>query len=562
MMLRLLVLWILMSALPPGARASGPDTKTYPKLPASDVEDRPAFFDSSGASCGPRPSGPFGAYLIRPDPASCAPRYWPSASRPIEVRAEVSLVFDFHDAGVIIDLWNGERHASAYLDLPGAFPDDWGAGEAEQQSEAYRLMMQSVGLYESILQAPVTFVASAPANLIPYFERVDVDPLNFPPSIQPWKATIRLVEPEGWDGTFRPNSAPQALPTPQSSVGGAATTFSPSVSDIDPEDAGSLSIDLPWTPRHGSATKSGTSVTYVPKCGYNGSDDFFVRVMDASHYAACAAVTVQMSGAYDDCDNDWIANPIDNCADVPNAGQENRDLDTEGDACDWDNDNDGMPDGFDNCEVLSNRDQVDSDDDDVGDVCDNCLLVPNGSQSNWDGDQLGDACDTMSPTSDVRVHPHRTYLHRHQDSNPQRNDAAPEPVLGSNIIDLQALGIQVGTPWKVSLTSLGTFSFTGSWPETGTAMIALFSSSTGLLGPNQLNRVTGAIDAGTDFPTAATHFDNEPTNISEDFLVSGQVLTVPTGARYLFVSPHDTYFQGNRDADQDFKIRIEHSRID
>jgi hypothetical protein len=55
---------------------------------------------------------------------------------------------------------------------------------------------------------------------------------------------------------------------------------------------------------------------------------------------------------------------------VPNAGQENNDLDAQGDACDLDDDNDT-----------------------VLDTVDNCPLVANPSQANHDADAMGDACD-------------------------------------------------------------------------------------------------------------------------------------------------------------------------
>ena len=56
-------------------------------------------------------------------------------------------------------------------------------------------------------------------------------------------------------------------------------------------------------------------------------------------------------------------------------------------------DNDGIPDGVDNCPSLANPTQVDIDIDSLGDVCDNCVTVSNAAQTNNDGDALGDACD-------------------------------------------------------------------------------------------------------------------------------------------------------------------------
>jgi hypothetical protein len=60
----------------------------------------------------------------------------------------------------------------------------------------------------------------------------------------------------------------------------------------------------------------------------------------------------------------------DNCPAVANAGQENADTDSDGNACDGDDDNDGRDDGDDNCELDANRSQRDFDRDGRGDACD------------------------------------------------------------------------------------------------------------------------------------------------------------------------------------------------
>ena len=47
-----------------------------------------------------------------------------------------------------------------------------------------------------------------------------------------------------------------------------------------------------------------------------------------------------------DSDGDGEPDTTDNCPTVANAGQANNDLDGQGDACDSDDDNDGMPDSY------------------------------------------------------------------------------------------------------------------------------------------------------------------------------------------------------------------------
>ena len=93
-----------------------------------------------------------------------------------------------------------------------------------------------------------------------------------------------------------------------------------------------------------------------------------------------------------DDDEDGVADGPDNCNLVPNAAQSDADADAAGNACDPDDDNDGLTDAQERSRG-TNPLRRDTDSDGVADRADNCGAARNPRQRDADRDGRGNACD-------------------------------------------------------------------------------------------------------------------------------------------------------------------------
>ncbi|QDU66197.1 hypothetical protein [Engelhardtia mirabilis] len=149
---------------------------------------------------------------------------------------------------------------------------------------------------------------------------------------------------------------------------------------------------------------------------------------------------------------------------------------------------------------------------------------------------------------DVPLGPQDCYLHVHA-----TDSAAP-----ATSVALSALGALPGQ--SLLMAGFGDMD-NGAAGDTILSLIGLFSSDATLLGPELVQRVPGAIDAGPEFLSSPTWTGAEPTDIPEDFRITSAIqpsaiVEIPVGAAYLFLGNHDSLWFDNTDPDSDLGCRL------
>ena len=119
-----------------------------------------------------------------------------------------------------------------------------------------------------------------------------------------------------------------------------------------------------------------------------------VALADGEQTVVPGAAFSQPVGIALPADGDWdgAADTSDNCADVANALQTDTDGDSSGDACDADDDGDGLSDVAEST-LGTSATNPDSDADTFADAADLCPTLSSADNSDTDGDGTGDPCD-------------------------------------------------------------------------------------------------------------------------------------------------------------------------
>jgi hypothetical protein len=150
------------------------------------------------------------------------------------------------------------------------------------------------------------------------------------------------------------------------------------------------------------------------------------------------------------------------------------------------------------------------------------------------------------------INPRATYLRTNSDSGS----------INSSAINILGLGLRPGDLAKFERS--GGFRETSGGPEnSGSGMIAVFSSTNVLRTADNQMRVPGAVEAGPpEVVTPPTFFGGLATDIAQDFMIAqtggrnSTLLTVPTGAAFVFIAAFDSLYGDNLDADGNFTVTV------